>query len=57
MGDDVRTRLQALCHEILKLVGLRQGHVEIHCYEGRPKKMDVIDKSIKFDETQESRRA
>ena len=59
-SDDRRRRIWVICREILKHFGLTQGHLEIHSNRGRPTKVDVMDKSFKFDDeefkdTQESR--
>jgi len=51
MADDDKTRVRELCGELVRILGLRQGHVEIHCHKGDPKQVHVMDKSLKFEDT------
>lgn len=52
MNISIKTELKDLCSRIAKLLGVRQGSVEIHCHKGEPKQVHVHDKSINFDEKQ-----
>jgi hypothetical protein len=48
MSDGTLHRMHDLAAELLKLAGIRQGHIEIHAYDGEPTHIDRVDKSIKF---------
>lgn len=50
--EGTKSRIRDLCGELVRLLGLRQGHVEIHCHAGDPKHVQVVDrsKSMKFEE-------
>ena len=48
--EGTKSRIRDLCGELVRLLGLRQGHVEIHCHAGAPKQVHVMDKSLKFEE-------
>jgi hypothetical protein len=48
MGEEAINRMQTLAEELVKLSGLRQGHLEIHVHDGEVTAMPKIDKSIKF---------
>lgn len=50
-ADTIKNELKDCCGRIVKLLKVKQGSVEIHCYKGEPKQVHVHDKSIKFDET------
>jgi len=51
ISDTIKSELKACCQRIAKLLGVRQGSVEIHCQNGEPKRLHVHDKSIKFEES------
>lgn len=46
--------LQEHSERIAKLLGVRQGSVEIHCHKGSPKQVHVHDKSIKFGDDKQN---
>lgn len=48
--ETLKNELKGACARIAKILGVRQGSVEIHCYRGEPKQVHVHDKSIKFEE-------
>lgn len=48
MNEETLNRMQELAEELVKLRGLRQGHLEIHVNDGEVAAMPMIDKSIKF---------
>lgn len=50
VSDTIKSELKDLCKRIAKLLGVRKGSVEIHCYKGEPKEVHVCDKSIKLRE-------
>lgn len=50
-ASDKNTALQAHCREVVRLLGLTQGSVEIHCQQGEPKKVHVVHKEIEFRES------
>jgi len=54
-SDDGNTELREHCRQVVKLTGLRQGHVEIHCHDGEPKNLHICDKSIKFETNKRGR--
>lgn len=45
MSDEAR--IWSLADELARLLGLRQGHIEIHCHQGSTTAIDRIDKSLK----------
>jgi hypothetical protein len=55
MVDDKQSRVRELCGELVRLLGLRKGHVEIHCHDGDPKQVHIIDKSLTFKDKQRTR--
>lgn len=52
MSEETLNRMQNLAEELVKLAGLRQGHLEIHVHDGEVMTMPKIDKSIKFHKKQ-----
>ena len=54
ISETIKSELKDLCHRIAKLLGVRQGSVEIHYHKGEPKQVHVHDKSIKFEESNET---
>jgi len=54
LTPDRKTRLRELAREILSILGLTNGSVEIHCHCGRPKQVKVTDTSLKWDDEQEN---
>lgn len=48
MSEETTNRIRDLADELLRLCGIRQGHIEIHAFNGEPDHIDLIDKSIKF---------
>jgi hypothetical protein len=50
MVNDKQSRVRELCGELVRLLGLRKGHVEIHCHDGDPKQVHIMDKSLKFED-------
>jgi len=55
LPQTIKTELHSLCQKIAKLIGLKQGSVEIHCFHGEPKEIHIHDKSIKFEVDKESK--
>lgn len=50
---DRKSRLRELAREILAILDLTSGHVEIHCHAGKPKQVKVMDTSLKWDDERE----
>jgi hypothetical protein len=51
--DERKSRITILCRELVGLLGLTQGSVEIHCHAGKPKQVHLHDKSLKLDDEME----
>jgi hypothetical protein len=56
ISETIKNELHSLCQKIAKLIGLKQGSVEIHCHKGKVAQMHVHDKSIKFEESKDGTR-
>lgn len=44
----MNTKAEQLAREMVKLLGVRQGSIEIHVNKGCPTGINRLDKSIKF---------
>ena len=55
LTDTIKSELKDYCSRIAKLLGVRQGSVEIHCHHGEPKQVHVHDKSIKFGDDKQTK--
>jgi hypothetical protein len=51
VSETIKSELKDACTRIVKLLGLRQGSIEVHCHKGEPKQVHVHDKSIKFEDS------
>jgi hypothetical protein len=48
MEATTQDRLEFLCKELVELLKVKRGSVEIHCDEGEPKALHITDTSIRF---------
>jgi hypothetical protein len=51
LRPDQKTRVHRLAEEMAAAVGLEQGSFEVHFDQGKPTRMHVTDKSIKFEDS------
>ena len=48
ISETTKSELNVCCQRIVKLLRVKKGSIEIHCFQGEPTEIHVHDKSIKF---------
>lgn len=48
MSPETKRVVRDLAAKLASLMGLRQGHLEIHVHKGEPKSIITVDKSCKL---------
>lgn len=51
LRPETKQKVQEHAQAMVELLGLEQGHVELHCDRGRPTRLHITDKSVKFEES------
>jgi len=51
MTPEVKQEAFRLVARLARILGLDRGHFEAHVYDGQPTSVNVVDKSLKFGDT------
>jgi hypothetical protein len=46
---ETKQKVKEHAQAMLELLGLRQGHLEVHVHKGDVKEVTTVDKSLKFE--------